>query len=81
MKLLMISGGLIGFLIGIFFGMAQGSEWPAILWRASVAAFLAGVVLRWWGRVWIKSLRQCRGTRSGSTAKAEPLPTGRPAKA
>jgi hypothetical protein len=80
MKLLMISGGLIGFLIGIFFGMAQANEWPAILWRASVAAFLAGVVLRWWGRIWIKSLRESRGVRGIPDAKAEPLPTG-PAKA
>ncbi len=56
----MILGGLIGFLIGICFGLAQGSPWPDVIWRASVATFLAGIVLRWWGGVWIKSLQQAR---------------------
>jgi hypothetical protein len=59
----MILGGLIGFLIGISFGIAQGSAWPAVIWRASVATFLAGVVLRWWGGVWIKSLQQAQRER------------------
>ena len=59
----MILGGLIGFLIGISFGIAQGSAWPAVIWRASVATILAGVVLRWWGGVWIKSLQQAQRER------------------
>jgi hypothetical protein len=63
MRLWMILGGLIGFLIGVSFGIAQGSAWPAVIWRASVATFLAGVVLRWWGGVWIRSLQQAQGER------------------
>ena len=59
----MILGGLIGFLIGLSFGIAQGSAWPAVIWRASVATFLAGVVLRWWGGVWTKSLQQAQRER------------------
>jgi membrane associated rhomboid family serine protease len=58
MRVLMILGGLIGFLIGICLGAAQGSALPKILWRASIAAFLSGVVLRWWGKVWLNSLRK-----------------------
>lgn len=74
----MILGGLIGFSIGISFGVAQGSAWPAVVWRASVAAFLAGVILRWWGQVWVKSLRQANQERlsappkSGSTSATSP---------
>lgn len=56
----MILGGLIGFLIGITFGLAQGSAWPAVLWRSSAAALIAGLLLRWWGRMWVRSLRQAQ---------------------
>ena len=59
MKKLMVTGGWIGFLIGVGIGVAtEGSHWPAVLWRASVAALCAGVLLRWWGRVWVKCVHQ-----------------------
>jgi hypothetical protein len=72
----MILGGLIGFLIGISFGVAQGSAWPAVIWRASVATFLAGVLLRWWGRVWIRSLRQAQLERLALEDQKAALPAG-----
>jgi hypothetical protein len=58
MKSLMILGALIGFAIGLLFGLADHGEWPAAIWRASAAALIAGVMLRWWGRVWVQSLRE-----------------------
>jgi hypothetical protein len=58
MRLLMILGGLIGFLIGLALGAAQGAALPQVIWRSSVAAFVAGVVLRWWGKVWLSSLHK-----------------------
>lgn len=58
MKILMILGGLLGFLIGAGFGLAQTSAWPDALWRASVTAFAGGLLLRWWGRMWIQCLVQ-----------------------
>jgi hypothetical protein len=58
MKKLMIMGGLLGFLIGISVGLSQQSSWPSILWRASVAALVAGFLLRWWGQVWISCLAE-----------------------
>ena len=70
----MILGGLIGFLIGICFGIAQGSAWPKVLWRASVAALLAGLLLRWWGQVWIKGLRQAQSERQSTGAKPDAVP-------
>jgi len=57
MRLWMILGGLIGFLIGTSFGLAQGSAWPDVIWRASIATVLGGVLLRWWGGVWVRSVQ------------------------
>ena len=74
----MILGGLIGFLIGISFGIAQGSAWPAVIWRASIATFLAGILLRWWGAVWVKGLRQAHRER---LAAAEKMPSAAPNRA
>lgn len=55
MKLLMILGAIIGFLTGTFFGLAARSDWPAVFWHASVAALISGMMMRWWGRVWLKN--------------------------
>ena len=57
MKKLMMLGGLLGFSIGLVFGLAYGSSWPSIIWRASVATLCAGWLIRWWGGVWVRSLR------------------------
>ena len=60
MKLMMMLGGLLGFGIGLTFGLAQESAWPAVIWRSSAAALCAGLLLRWWGKLWIKSLHEVR---------------------
>lgn len=67
----MIIGGLIGFLIGILVGSAQDASGSTILWRSSVAALLAGVSLRWWGRVWIKCLIQSQQQRAAGAVESE----------
>ena len=77
MRLWMILGGLIGFVIGISFGIAQGSAWPAVIWRASIATFLAGVLLRWWGAVWVKGLRQAQRERLVAGEKTPSATSGR----
>ena len=53
----MIIGALLGFFIGMVFGIAGRSEWPAVIWNASLAAIAATVLMRWWSRVWINNLR------------------------
>ncbi len=56
MKRMMIMGGFLGFGLGMALGLMQGSTWSVIFWRASVAACLAGLLMRWWGRVWLHNL-------------------------
>ena len=70
MKLIMVLGGLIGFGIGAGFSWAQGSAWPSIVWRAAVTALVAGVLLRWWGRQWMKCLREAQLERQALAAVA-----------
>jgi hypothetical protein len=71
MKLLMITGGLLGFFIGISLGVAQNSPWPDIIWRASIVAYVAGLLMRWWGRVWIKELQNAAISRQLALSKAK----------
>ena len=73
MKKLMIIGGLIGFLIGIVFGLMQGVAWPALFWRASVTTFAAGMLMRWWGRVWVRSLQESYAHRLASEVEPSAL--------
>lgn len=77
MKTWMLMGGLIGFLIGVSFGLAQGSQWPAVLWRASAAALIAGLLLRWWGTMWVRSLQQANRERLGEGNKNSSDATGK----
>ena len=65
-------GGLLGFVISLSIGLAQGSAWPNVIWRASVAAFAGGILLRWWGRVWLKSLLQAQRDRRFAAERVEP---------
>jgi L-asparagine transporter-like permease len=58
MKSLILLGGLIGFGIGIGFGLMEEKTLPSMILHACVACYLSGMLLRWWGRVWIKSLQR-----------------------
>lgn len=57
MKLLMLIGAVMGFGLGLFFSLVKECSWPSVLWRACAAAYLAALMLRWWGRRWEKNLR------------------------
>ena len=72
----MIIGGLLGFLIGLAVGLARQNGWPSILWHASVAAYVSGLMLRWWGSVCLKSLQQVQHERLiAARAKPENAPS------
>ncbi len=72
MKALMVLGATFGFLIGAGFGWAGRAEWPAALWNASAAALAAGLLMRWWGGVWIKSLQRAIQERRGLSSATRP---------
>ncbi len=74
MKKLMIMGGLTGFLIGFGVGLINDVSWPALFLRASVAAFAAGVLMRWWGGVWIRGLQESLSQRTTDIAPLKPAP-------
>ena len=55
--MLMLTGAMIGFCLGIALGLAGRAEWPTMLWRACAAATVLGWLMLWWGRVWTRGLR------------------------
>jgi len=69
MKLLLLIGGLSGFGIGLIFSWVQGNSWPSALWHASLGAYLGGLLMRWWGSAWQRSLVDAMRERD---AKAPP---------
>jgi len=58
MKSLMLIGALSGSFIGAAFSLNREDSWPTIIWHACAAAYLGGLLLRWWGHAWRKSLAQ-----------------------
>ena len=80
MKLIIVLGRLIGFAIGLGLSWAQGSPWPATLWRAAIATLAAGILLRWWGRLWIRCLQQSHRQRQAALKKRDSSPQPTPAK-
>jgi hypothetical protein len=81
MKLLTILGALIGFSVGVGVGMARANEWSGIFWRATLSAVAAGLLLRWWGHLWLQCWDTANKERAAEAAKAAapaPAPETRP---
>jgi uncharacterized membrane protein YczE len=60
MKLLLLTGGLIGFGIGLGLGLVREQSLPTALLHACIALYIGAFLMRWWGRVWIKALREAQ---------------------
>ena len=58
MKLMLIIGGLMGFGIGVSFGLVHDKSLPSAIVHACIAAYVGGMLMRWWGRVWLRELRR-----------------------
>ncbi len=70
----------MGFSIGIGLGLIHGTTWPSVILRASIGAYLAGLLMRWWGQVWIKSLQQAHHERRAARTKPALKPAATQAK-
>ena len=75
MKFILLLGGLLGFGIGLAFSWAQGSPWPSTLWRSALTALAAGLLMRWWGRVWLRALRDSLQEKQAAHENAEKIST------
>ena len=70
MKMLMLTGAMIGFSLGLALGFAGQAAWPTMLWHACAAAAVLGWLMRWWGRVWTTGLRASLEERRALEAAA-----------
>jgi hypothetical protein len=73
MKKLMIMGGLTGFLIATILGLVKEVTWPELFLRASVAALVSGLLLRWWARLWLQNLKTSWSQRLAAGTPARPV--------
>ena len=78
MKPLMILGSLVGFMIGSGCSLAGNCPWPIVLWRACVVTLLAGVLARWWGRIWLEGLQSAIENRRRPRSTLNPETKNKP---
>ncbi len=64
MKKLLLVGGLMGFAIGMGFGLIRGESLPTALVQACIALYVGALLMRWWGRVWMKALQESQRERN-----------------
>lgn len=73
MKLLMLLGAVVGFAVGLVFSLLQKSPGSQVIWHAALAAYAAGMLFRWWGRLWERNLRaSLLAKQAEATAVATP---------
>lgn len=79
MKSFMIFGAIVGFLIGTGFSLADDCSWPTAFWRGCAVALASGILGKWWGRVWLESLRDAIKQRQYKrlVPAAKPKPTAK----
>jgi Co/Zn/Cd efflux system component len=58
MRLVVVLAGTFGFLTVLFGNVAGDKPLEATLVNGIVSALIAGLILRWWMRLWISSLEQ-----------------------
>ena len=70
MRKMMLAGGWAGFSLGTLAGLlTEGSSWPGILLRASIAALGGGLLLRWWAWVLARCVAEARAERQAAVTK------------
>lgn len=77
MKLIMLTGGWLGFGLGLVGGLVtEGSTWPGTLLRACVGMLGLGLLFRWWGSLCLGCLAEARleAAQSSETASKDSKP-------
>ena len=54
----------MGFGIGLGLGLVHEQSLPHALMHACVALYVGALLMRWWGRVWVKALQDARQEKS-----------------
>lgn len=70
MRKFMITGALLGFVIGSSSGVAQGAGGSEVFWRAAVSAGVLGFLMRWWWGVWRRSLHEAQMKKAHAMTEA-----------
>ena len=71
----MILGGLVGFVTGMGFGFAGHGDWISILCKACIAAYLTGLMMRWWARIWVRCLKDAFKEQLNNEEPSSEIPT------
>lgn len=79
MKMMMLTGAMLGFGVGVTFSLLRESPWPTVVWHACVAAYVSGLTFRWWARHWMKNLRLALVEKQAAAVRAATLPSPAPA--
>jgi hypothetical protein len=70
MRKFMITGILAGFAIGGTLGLLQGAGGGELFWRAAVSSAVLGFLMRWWWRIWRRSLHEAQQKRLQALTEA-----------
>lgn len=58
MRLVVVMAGAFGFLTVVLGSLAWNKPLEVSLVNGAISAFVAGILLRWWMKLWISSLEQ-----------------------
>ena len=71
MKRMMLTGAMTGFACGFGFGWAREAPLEDAFLHACVAAYVAGMLMRWWAGVWVQGLRESHEEHLAAAAATE----------
>ncbi len=74
MKMMMLTGAALGFGVGVAFSLLRQSPWPTVVWQACVAAYVAGLMFRWWAGHWMRNLRLSLSEKHAAALREAALP-------
>lgn len=77
MKRMMLTGAMTGFACGFGIGWARETPLEDAFFHACLGAYLVGMLMRWWGGVWVQGLRESCAERA-AVAKTDEDRQGTP---